>query len=118
MTILSGQPKNASAPIITNPPSTKRVAGDEPALALNSPVATAMMKAPSTRPIISGRTYCTFAAECRPQAPAMSRRKQAMQKPMFDGFPSSVSTTAAAPTARPATTTSQLIFFTTLPLSM
>ena len=112
----SGQPRNASAPIITNAPSTKRVAGDEPALARNSRVATDMMNAPSTRPMISGRTYCTFAALCSPQAPAMSRRKQAMQKPMFAGLPSSVSTIAARPTAAPVITTIQLTFFIRIPL--
>ena len=39
-----------------------RTAGAEPARARNSLVATDMMKAPSTRPMISGRRYCTLAA--------------------------------------------------------
>ncbi len=37
--------------------------------------------------MISGRMYCTTAARCSPTPPAMSRRKQAMQKPMFSGLP-------------------------------
>lgn len=41
-----------------------------------------------------------------------------MQKPMFDGLPNSVSTTAAMPTASPAATTNQLTFFIALPLSL
>ena len=44
-------------------------------------------KLPSTKPMISGRTYWTLAAECRPRAPEISRRKQAMQNPMLEGFP-------------------------------
>ena len=111
MTIRSGQPRNARAPIITNAPSTKRVAGELPPFARNSPLTSAIMKEPSTRPIISGRTYCTFAAPCRLHAPAMSLRKQAMQKPMLAGLPSAVSSTAARPTSAPAMTTIQFTFF-------
>ena len=96
---------------MTKAPSTKRVAGEEPALARNSLVATDMTKAPSTRPMISGRTYCTLAAPCIPTAPVMSRRKQAMQNPMLAGLPRWVSTTAARPTTAPAMTTIQLTFF-------
>ena len=110
-TILRGQPRKASAPIMTKAPSTKRVAGEEPALARTSLVATDMMNAPNTRPMISGRTYCTLAAPCIPTAPVMSRRKQAMQKPMLAGLPRWVSTTAARPTTAPAMTTIQLTFF-------
>ena len=110
-TMRRGQPKNTRAPIITSAPSTKRTAGDEPALALNSFAATLITKAPSTRPMISGRTYCTGAALCSPHAPAISRRKQAMQKPMLAGFPKNVSSTAASPTAAPANTTNQFTFF-------
>ena len=110
-TIRRGQPRKASAPIMTKAPSTKRVAGEEPALARNSFVATDMMNAPNTRPMISGRTYCTLAAPCIPTAPVMSRRKQAMQKPMLAGLPRWVSTTAARPTTAPAMTTIQLTFF-------
>ena len=110
-TIRRGQPRKASAPIMTKAPSTKRVAGEEPALARNSLVATDMMNAPSTRPMISGRTYCTLAAPCIPTAPVMSRRKQAMQNPMLAGLPRWVSTTAARPTTAPAMTTTQLTFF-------
>ena len=58
----SGQPRKASAPIMTKPPSTNRTAGAEPALARNSLVARDIANAPSTRPMISGRTYCTLAA--------------------------------------------------------
>ena len=38
-----------------------------------------MIKEPRTRPMISGRTYCTTAAEWSFRPPAVSRRKQAMQ---------------------------------------
>ena len=76
------------------------------------------MKAPSTRPMISGRTYCTLAALCRPTAPAISRSKQAMQKPMLAGFPSLVSTRAATPTRTPAMMTSQFSFHYKTPLSL
>ena len=103
MTIRRGQPKNTRAPIITNIPSTKRQAGEEPALARNSLAARAATVAPRTMPTISGRMYCTFAALWSPRAPAMSRRKQAMQKPMFFGLPEAVSTRAAMPTATPVT---------------
>ena len=115
-TIRRGQPRKAKAPIITKPPSTNRSAGEEPALARNSR-ATAMIKAPSTRPTISGRTYCTLSAPCIPKAPVMSRRKQAMQKPMLAGLPKAVSSTAASPTAPPAKTTNQFTFFIETPLS-
>ena len=115
-TIRSGQPRKASAPMTTNPPMTKRSAGDEPARALNSLPATLMRNAPSTRPMISGRTYCTLAALCRPQAPAVSRRKQAMQKPILAGLPIAVRMRAARPTATPARTTPQWIFFIFSPL--
>ena len=101
MTIRRGQPRNARAPIITKAPIRKRQAGEDPALARNSFAARAAAMAPSTMPMISGRTYWTAAALCSPAAPAMSRRKQAMQKPMFLGFPAAVRTRAAMPTAAP-----------------
>ena len=53
----------------------------------------------------------TFAALCSPTAPAISRSKQAMQKPMLPGFPSAVSASAASPTATPAARTSRFSFF-------
>ncbi|MBR5217592.1 MAG: chloride channel protein, partial [Oscillospiraceae bacterium] len=46
-------------------------------------------------PTISGRMYCTLAALCSPSAPAMSRSKQAMQKPILAGLPSFCSSSAA-----------------------
>ena len=107
----SGQPRKTSAPIITNAPSTKRVAGEEPARGRNSRPMSDIANAPSTRPMISGRTYCTFAALCSPTAPAISRSKQAIQKPMLPGFPSAVSASAASPTATPAARTSRFSFF-------
>ena len=61
-TIRRGQPKNISAPTMTKKPSTNRVTGEEPPWALNSLPATDIIKAPSTRPMISGRMYCTMAA--------------------------------------------------------
>ncbi len=59
--------------------------------------------------MISGRMYWTMPvptsaskpARWRFSAPAMSRRKQAMQKPMLSGLPRYVSSTAAAPAASP-----------------
>ena len=98
-------------PIITKKPSTKRVRGALPPLAENSPLNRAMPKLPSTRPMISGRIYCTAAARCRPRPPAVSRRKQAMQKPMFVGLPSAVKMSAARPTAAPAIMTPRCTFF-------
>lgn len=43
-----GAVKNTSAPIITNPPKTNRVAGEKPAFARNSFVATDMYTISST----------------------------------------------------------------------
>lgn len=102
MTIRRGQPRNTRAPIITNIPSTNRQAGEAPAFARNSLAARAAAAAPTTMPMISGRMYCTLAALWSPRAPAMSRRKQAMQKPMFLGLPEAVRIRAAMPTATPA----------------
>ena len=51
-------------------------AGGEPARALNSLLATLMMNAPSTRPMISGRTYCTFAALCKAHCGARNNDAQ------------------------------------------
>ena len=70
----------------------------------NSLRSSAMRKLPSTSPRISGRIYCTAPAVCSPSAPEMSRRKQAMQKPMFTGFPNSTSREAMTPMAMPAST--------------
>ena len=111
----SGQPRNTSAPIMTNTAMTKRVIGEEPPTGRNSLRAAESANAPSTRPMISGRTYCTMPVPVSAlspavwnfNAPAMSRRKQAMQKPMFFGLPNAVSRTAAAPTIRPVTMISQ-----------
>ena len=61
--------------------------------------------------MISGRTYCTFAALCSPTAPAISRSKQAIQKPMLPGFPSAVSASAASPTATPGGKDKPVLFF-------
>ena len=87
---------------MTQKPSTNRVMGEEPPRTLNSLPARAMIMAPSTRPMISGRMYCTMAARCIPTPPAMSRRKQAIQKPIFTGLPRATSTTEAMPTTSPA----------------
>ena len=114
MTMRSGQPRNTSAPIITNTAMTKRVIGEEPPTGRNSLRTSESANAPSTRPMISGRMYCTMPvpvsavspAVWNLSAPAMSRRKQAMQKPMFCGLPYAVSSTAAAPTIRPVSTIS------------
>ena len=61
-TMRSGQPKNISAPTITKKPSTKRVIGEEPPCARNSLPAMDIISAPNTKPMISGRIYCTMAA--------------------------------------------------------
>ena len=109
--IRRGQPRNTRAPIMTSAPSRNRVAGEEPPLARNSPFTKAMIMAPRTRPMISGRMYWTTAAEWSPSVPAISRSKQAMQKPMFAGFPKALRARAAMPTATPDRTTIQLTFF-------
>ena len=109
-TMRSGQPRNISAPTITAAPSAKRVAGALPPRGLNSFAATAAIIAPMTSPTISGRRYCTTAALCSLAAPAMSRKKQAMQNPILPGLPSRVSTTAAAPTAQPVRTMPRYFF--------
>ena len=96
-----GQPRKIRAPTITPKPRTKRVRGEEPPRGAKSFLMRAIRKAPHTRPMISGRTYCTMAAPCIPTPPAMSRMKQAMQKPMFLGLPSITSTTAITPTRPP-----------------
>ena len=109
MTIRRGHPRNTSAPIITNTAMTNRSMGEEPPLGRNSFRAKAMAVDPRTSPMISGRMYWTMPvpasaskpARWRFSAPAMSRRKQAMQKPMLSGLPRYVSSTAAAPTASP-----------------
>ena len=85
--ILKGQPKNIKQPIITKNANIKRVNGELPPLALNSFLATAIIKLPKIKPIISGRIYWTVAVECKPKPPAVSRKKQAIQKPIFIGLP-------------------------------
>ena len=62
ITILRGQPKNTRAPITTTIPITNLVAGEEPALGLNSPFARAITNPPATIPTISGLIYCTLSA--------------------------------------------------------
>ena len=52
---------------------------------------------------ISGRMYCTTGARWNPRAPAMSRVKQATQKPMLPGLPSWTRATAMRPMSPPAT---------------
>ena len=99
--IRRGQPRKTSAPTITPKPSTKRSMGEEPPRGAKSFFSRAMANAPSTRPMISGRMYCTTAALCRPTPPAISRIKQAIQKPMFAGLPKKVSATARIPTTAP-----------------
>ena len=69
-------------------PRKKRTIGADPARALYSLKRSAASRDPRTNPIISGRMYCTTAARWNPNAPAMSRSKQATQIPMLAGFPS------------------------------
>ena len=112
-----GQPRNIRQPIITKNPSTNRVIGDEPPFPRNSFLHRAMINAPSTSPMISGRTYCTAAALCSPSAPEVSRRKQAMQKPMLLGFPNSTSSEEITPMMHPAMTMVVFSFFISFFLS-
>ena len=90
---------------------TNLVTGAEPPLGLNSFVTKARINAPSTSPTISGRMYCTAAAEWNPSAPVVSLIKQAIQKPMFAGLPKKTSPTAMAPIISPATMIRMVSFF-------
>ena len=109
-TMRSGHPRNTRAPTIMKNPSTKRSTGLEPPRGRNSPFAIEMPMAPKTRPMISGRRYCTTGAECNLRAPAVSRTKHAMQNPMFLGFPKATNNTAMMPTTEPATSRFRLSF--------
>ena len=88
----------------------KRSIGDEPPRGLNSPLTRLITNAPSTRPMISGLTYCTAPALWSLTAPEMSLMKHAMQNPMFPGFPKIVRRTAAIPTMQPVTMSRILSF--------
>ena len=101
MIMRSGQPKKMSAPIIMMKPSTKRIIGDEPAVDLNSRVASAIKKEPATTPTTSGRRYCTVSVVCSFKAPAVSRMKQAAQNAMFCGFPKNARSANPIPQIRP-----------------
>ena len=107
-TMRSGQPRKTRAPIETQAAMMNLMTGDEPLVGRNSPRARATMKAPSTRPGISGLRYWVVALECKPSDPAMSRRKHAMQKPMFPGLPRSTRMKAAAATTAPAENSTSL----------
>ena len=102
-TMRSGHPRNIKAPTMTKPPSKNRSIGDEPPRGLNSRAASEAANAPKTSPTISGRKYCTTGAVCSLTEPAISRRKQAIQNPMFPGFPKTTSTTAKMPITTPVT---------------
>ena len=108
--IRSGHPKNINAPIITKKPNTKRVKGAEPPRGLNSFFMNAIANAPAISPMTSGRIYCTTAALCNFNEPAMSRKKQAIQKPIFPGFPNLTNTTAAIPINAPVNATMKCFF--------
>src|SRR5699024_3877522 len=99
--ILKGQPKNIKEPIITTIPNINLVKGDDPPLDSNSLFFNDSKNAPNTRPIISGLMYCTTSALCNPIPPAVSRKKQAIQKPMFPRFPKCTSRTDIIPTNPP-----------------
>ena len=101
---------------MTKKPSTKRVMGALPPLEANSLLRRAMQKLPRMMPMISGRIYWTGAALCRPSAPAVSRIKQAMQKPMLTGFPRSTSTEAITPMTAPAAMMVVFSLFIKIPL--
>ena len=87
---------------MTKKPIKKRVTGEEPPLGENSPLAMERAMAPRIRPIISGRIYCTASALCSPSPPAVSLMKQARQKPILAGFPSSTKATEMIPMIPPA----------------
>ena len=87
------------------------VTGAEPPLGRNSLVARERAHAPSTRPMISGRIYCTAAALWSPRAPEVSLRKHAMQKPMFTGLPKNTSIAAIRPMTTPAAAITVFSFF-------
>ena len=84
-------------------PRKKRTTGEDPPRGEYSRNIREERNAPRTKPGISGRRYCTTAARCRPSAPAMSRVKQATQKPILPGLPSLTSNTARSPKIPPAT---------------
>ena len=100
----NGQPKKIRQPIIITKPRTKRVKGEEPAVALNSLFAKAITQAPTMIPMISGRRYCTVSLVCSFIAPAVSRTKQAMQIAMLPGLPLDASMMATAAATTPHTT--------------
>ena len=103
-TMRNGQPKKIRQPIIITKPRTKRVKGEEPAVALNSLFAKAITQAPTMIPMISGRRYCTVSLVCSFIAPAVSRTKQAMQIAMLPGLPLDASMMATAAATTPHTT--------------
>ena len=100
----NGQPKKIRQPIIITKPRTKRVKGEEPAVALNSLFAKAITQAPTMIPMISGRRYCTVSLVCSFIAPAVSRTKQAMHIAMLPGLPLDASMMATAAATTPHTT--------------
>ena len=101
ITILRGHPRNTRAPSITINPMMNLKSGEDPPRGRKSPRRTLKAKEPRMIPMISGLTYSTIGAVWRCMAPAVSRRKQAMQNPMFPGFPKTVNTTAATPIMTP-----------------
>ena len=109
--ILNGQPKNIRQPIIAKKPSTKRVSGELPPFGENSPCRYAAPSAPSTRPLISGRIYCTALAACSPRPPAVSRKKQAIHRPMLAGLPKNTNIAAIRPITAPVATIVTCSFF-------
>ena len=62
ITIRSGQPRKIREPIIITIPRIKRIIGEDPAVERYSFVATEIINAPITRPMISGLAYCTTSA--------------------------------------------------------
>ena len=101
--ILNGHPRNIKHPIITKKPSAKRVIGELPPLGAYSFLISAIIKLPRTIPIISGLMYWTTAALWSPNAPLVSRKKHAIQNPMFEGFPNSTNNDAITPITKPDT---------------
>ena len=62
ITIRSGHPRKIREPIIITIPRIKRIIGEDPAVERYSFVATEIINAPITRPMISGLAYCTTSA--------------------------------------------------------
>ena len=97
-----GQPKNTSAPIIAKTPKKKLENVAVEFFGANSFVQKRLAKKPpSTSPMSSGRRYCSVWTLWKPNAPLVSRRKQAAQMPILAGFPAYAKKAATMPSTAP-----------------